>query len=65
MGLVELILILALIGCLVYFITTYIPMAPPFKAVITIVAAVVCILVLVRAFGLDVSIPTWGGTRRC
>ena len=53
----ELILLLALIGCAAYFIVTYIPMMAPFKTLITILAVVFCILVLIRAFGLDVAVP--------
>lgn len=53
----ELILILALIGCAAYLIVTYIPMMAPFKTLITILAVVFCVLILIRAFGLDVPVP--------
>lgn len=54
---IELILVLALIGCAAYFLVTYVPMLAPFKTLITILAVVFCVLVLVRAFGLDVALP--------
>lgn len=54
---IELILVLALVGLLVYLITTYIPMPEPFKTVILVVAAVCVILYLVRLFGVDIPIP--------
>jgi len=48
----TLILTLALVGFVVYLITTYIPMAEPFKLVIYAIAAIACIFVVMRAFGI-------------
>lgn len=48
---ITLILTLALVGFIVYLITTYIPMAEPFKMVIYAIAAIACLFVLMRAFG--------------
>ena len=50
MDLIMVVLVLALIGCLVWAITTYIPMPPIFKTAITIIAIIVVILYLVRTF---------------
>lgn len=50
---IELIIFLALAGLIVYLITTYIPMPPIFKTVIYVVCAIVLILYLMRAFGID------------
>ncbi len=50
MDLIILVLGIALIGLLVWAITTYIPMEPIFKTIIYIVAAVVLVLWLVRQF---------------
>ena len=50
MDLIMVVLVLALIGCLVWAITTYIPMPPIFKTAITIIAVIVVILYLVRTF---------------
>ena len=43
-GILTVILVLALIGFLVYLITTYIPMPPIFSQVIMVVVAVLIIL---------------------
>jgi hypothetical protein len=51
MDLIILIFGLALIGLLVWAVTTYIPMPPIFKTVITIIVAVMLILYLIRRFG--------------
>ena len=50
MDLIILILGIALIGLLVWAITTYIPMPPIFVTVIYIVVAIACVLFLVRQF---------------
>ncbi len=51
MDLVLLILGIALIGALVWAITTYVPMDPIFKMIIYAVVAIVMILFIVRQFG--------------
>jgi len=51
MDLIILVLGIALIGLLVWAITTFVPMEPIFKTIIYIVAAVALILWLVRHFG--------------
>lgn len=54
----QLILVLALTGFVVYFITTYIPMPPVFKTAIYVVCAVVLIVYLMGVLGVsDVPIP--------
>ena len=50
MDLIILVLGIALLGLLVYVITTYIPMDPIFKTIIYIVCAVVLVLFVVRQF---------------
>lgn len=55
---IMLILTIAALGFLVWLITTYVPMAPPFKTVIYVVAAVVLVLYLMSAFGvMDAPVP--------
>lgn len=49
---IALILTLAIVGFLVYLITTYIPMQPIFKTIIYVIVAIVLILYLMRAFGI-------------
>jgi hypothetical protein len=50
MDLIWLILGIALLGLLVWAITTYIPMEPIFKTIIYIVVGVAMVLFLVRQF---------------
>jgi hypothetical protein len=52
MSLLGLILLIAIVGLVVWLITTYIPMDPKFKTLIYVVAIVVLLLYLLQAFGL-------------
>lgn len=52
MGLIEFVIVVAVIGVVVWLITTYIPMDPTIKRVIQIVAAVVVIMWALRLMGL-------------
>lgn len=53
-----LILTLAIIGFVVYLITTYVPMPPIFKTIIYVIVAIILILYLMRVFGIaDIPIP--------
>ena len=56
MGLIQLVLVLAAVGFILYLIETYIPMSEPIRMVIRIVIVVVLILFLMRIFGV-VDIP--------
>lgn len=51
MDLIMLVLVLALVGFLIYLITTHIPMPPIFKTAIQIIVVVVVILYLIKRFG--------------
>jgi flagellar biogenesis protein FliO len=51
MDLVVLILVLALIGFLIFLITTKIPMPPYWSTAIQILALIVIVLYLLRKFG--------------
>lgn len=54
-----LILYIAIIGLIVYAITTFIPMAPPFQRLIYILAGVACLIILFNALGgADVRLPS-------
>lgn len=55
MDLIYLVFALAIIGCLLWIVTTKIPMDPMFKLLIQIVVVVAAILWLLRRFG--ASIP--------
>lgn len=53
----ELLVVLALIGFGVYMLVTYVPMAPPFKTAIIVIAVLVLVIYVVRLFGLDIPLP--------
>jgi len=58
MGLLSLLLVLAIIGFIVWLITTYIPMPQPIRVAIIAVAAIAVILTILRAFGVsDIPLP--------
>jgi hypothetical protein len=50
---ITLILAIALVGFLVYCITTYIPMPPMFKNVIIVIVVILLILYLMRVLGIQ------------
>lgn len=55
---ITLVLVLALLGFIVYLITTYIPMPPVFKTAIYVIVAIVVILYVMRVLGIgDIPIP--------
>jgi predicted membrane channel-forming protein YqfA (hemolysin III family) len=57
---ISLILGIALIGLVVYLITTFIPMPAPFKTIIYVIAVVILVLYLVQAFGfVDLPLPRY------
>jgi hypothetical protein len=51
MDLILLVLVLAVVGFVVWLITTKIPMDPTFRVVIYVVVAIVLVLWLLRRFG--------------
>jgi hypothetical protein len=55
---IQLILTLALIGFIVWAVTTYIPMPDLFRKGIYVITAIVVILYLMRVFGIvDIPLP--------
>lgn len=52
MGLIQLIVIIAVVGLFVWAITTLLPMPAPFKNAIYVLAVVFLALFLLNAFGL-------------
>lgn len=50
MSLIGLILVIAVIGFIVWLVTTYVPMPPVFKNVLIVVAVIVVLLWLLSAF---------------
>ncbi len=56
MGIVEFIIILAVLGFVWYLITTYIPMPGPIKTVITVLAVVALCVMLLQMIGVHTGI---------
>jgi hypothetical protein len=49
---IEVLIILIIVGVLLWFVNAYLPMAPPFKMALNVVAAIFLLLYLLRAFGI-------------
>lgn len=56
MGLIQLLFVLAILGAVWYFVTTYIPMPAPIKTVITIIAVIALCAVLLQMVGLNTGL---------
>lgn len=52
MSLITIFLVLVVVGVVLWAVTTYIPMAPPIKAIIIGLAVLVVVIWLLQAFGL-------------
>lgn len=48
---IELLIGIVVIGVIVWALTTYIPMAQPFRGIVMVVGVLLCLLLLLRAFG--------------
>ena len=58
MGLIELLLVLAVIGFILWLLITYVPMPQPIRMAIIVIATVAAILFVLRAFGIgDIPLP--------
>ena len=58
MGLIELLVVLAVIGFLSWLLITYVPMPQPIRMAMIVVATLVVILLVLRAFGIgDIPLP--------
>lgn len=49
---VELLVILVICGVVLYLVNTYIPMAPPIKTIINVVAVLILCIYLLQFFGI-------------
>lgn len=47
-GLITLVIVIAILGLIVWAITSFIPMAEPFKKLIYVICGIVCLLILLR-----------------
>ena len=55
---IGVLLVLVIVGVVLYMVQTYIPMAPPIKTVISVVAVVFVCLWLLQVFGVsDIPVP--------
>jgi len=52
MGLIELLVLIAVVGFLVWALTSYVPMPAPFKTAIIVIAVIVLVLFVLRALGI-------------
>jgi hypothetical protein len=50
MPIIQIIVVLAVIGFILWLVTTYIPMSPPIKTVITVLVIVLVVLWLLNIF---------------
>ena len=57
MGLIELLLVICVIGLIAYVLVRVIPMPEPFPKIVVAVAAIVALIIVLRALGFDASIP--------
>jgi hypothetical protein len=58
MPIVSVLITLVVVGVVLWLITTYVPMAPPIKTVITVVVILLLCLWLLQVFGVtDYSLP--------
>lgn len=55
---IGIILTIALVGLVVWLITTYIPMPAPFKNIIIVIVVILLILWLIQVFGFA-DMPVW------
>jgi hypothetical protein len=57
MDLISLLIVLVVIGVCLFLVEQYIPMSPPIKTVIRVVVVLVLVLWLLRAFGINTTLP--------
>ena len=58
MGLIQLVIMLAVVGFILWLILTYIPMPDPFKKIIIVIVVIVLILYLLSVFGIMGNMDT-------
>jgi hypothetical protein len=55
---ITLLVVIIIVGVIVWFVNTYVPMPPAFKALVYIVAGIFVLLYVLNAFGLvDSGVP--------
>lgn len=61
MGLIEFVILAALLGLGAYLVTTYVPMPPPVRTIIIVAVCLVLLLILIRGLVGDVTLPRLRG----
>lgn len=56
MSLISLILVIALVGLVLWLITSFVPMDPKVKLLLQVVVVIALLLWILRAFGFDIRI---------
>lgn len=56
-GIIQLLVILAIIGLVAWALVTAVPMPQPIRTVIIVVATLLCLLIVLQAFGGIVAVP--------
>ncbi len=49
---IEALIVLVVVGVILFFVTTYIPMPPPFKSAILILGAIFCLIYILQVLGI-------------
>lgn len=49
---IEVLIVLVIVGVILWFVNQYVPMAPPFKTALNIIAVILLLLWILRVFGL-------------
>lgn len=49
---IEALIILVIVGVILWFVTTYVPMPPPFKSAILIIGAIFCVIYILQMLGI-------------
>lgn len=62
---IGLLIVLVVLGVIFYFIDSQIPMSPPFKLAFRIIAVLICLVLLLQAFGVNLGLGgVFGDVRR-
>jgi len=54
---IEVLVVLVVVGVVLWLVNTYVPMQPPFKAIINVVVLIAVLLWILSAFGLIHGFP--------
>jgi hypothetical protein len=54
---IGLLVIVIVVGVILWFVNQYVPMSPPFKTAVNVIAVLLLLLYVLHAFGLVGSMP--------